>query len=61
VGGIDGRGVPEMNPVIDLRIACRSIRAYEERDIQSDVTAQILRATMRAHGWELAALLDRRG
>jgi FMN reductase (NADPH)/FMN reductase [NAD(P)H] len=37
-----------MNPVIDVLMKRRSIRAYEEREISAEVRAEILQATLRA-------------
>jgi FMN reductase (NADPH)/FMN reductase [NAD(P)H] len=37
-----------MNPVIDVLMKRRSVRAYEEREIPAEVRAEILKATLRA-------------
>ena len=37
-----------MNPVIDVLLKRRSVRAYEEREIEAEVRAEILKATLRA-------------
>ena len=37
-----------MNPVIDVLMKRRSVRAYEEREIRAEVRAEILKATLRA-------------
>src|SRR5512144_738357 len=37
-----------MNPVIDVLMKRRSIRAYEQREISAEVRAEILQATLRA-------------
>lgn len=37
-----------MNPVIDVLMKRRSVRAYEERQISAEVRAEILKATLRA-------------
>lgn len=37
-----------MNQVIDLLLKRRSVRAYEEKEISTEIRAEILRATLRA-------------
>jgi FMN reductase (NADPH)/FMN reductase [NAD(P)H] len=37
-----------MNPVIDVLMKRRSVRAYEEREISPEIRAEILKATFRA-------------
>ena len=37
-----------MNPVMDVLLSRKSIRAYEDRAIEPDVRAAILKATLRA-------------
>jgi len=37
-----------MNPVIDVLMKRRSVRAYEEKEISAEVRAKILQATLRA-------------
>lgn len=37
-----------MNPVIDVLMKRKSVRAYEEREIPADVRTEILKATLRA-------------
>lgn len=37
-----------MNPILDLLLSRKSVRAFEERDIEEKVKAKILEATLRA-------------
>ena len=37
-----------MNPVMDVLLKRKSVRAYEEREISPEVRAEILQATLRA-------------
>lgn len=37
-----------MNPIIDVLLKRRSVRAYEKREIDADTKAEILKATLRA-------------
>jgi FMN reductase (NADPH)/FMN reductase [NAD(P)H] len=37
-----------MNPVIDVLMKRRSVRAYEEKEIPAEIRAEILKATLRA-------------
>src|SRR5512141_3029201 len=37
-----------MNQVIDVLMKRRSVRAYEEREIEPEIRAEILKATLRA-------------
>ena len=37
-----------MNPIIDVLLKRRSVRAYEAREIEAEVRAEILKATLRA-------------